>query len=129
MTLKRNDKKSWKFWGGSTVSRHDEHMKMRDHFTKVAQDKGNFTNGTDQALVRAATQSEEFIAVSVIANGSFRNCFLPNNLVLGLVEKLRIEGPTQVHFAAETITVDGLLVLAKGAKHSVMLLGGEAHDK
>lgn len=114
------------------MSRHEEHMKIRDHFAKVAQAKGTFTNGTDQALVRAVTQSEEFIAVSVIDNGSFRNCFLPNNLVLDLVEKLRIEGPTQVHFTAETITVDGLLVLAKGANHSVMLLprtvGGDAHD-
>ncbi|MEK3727195.1 hypothetical protein [Lysinibacillus sp. FSL W8-0953] len=114
------------------MSRHEEHMKMREHFSKAALAKGTFTSGTDQALVRAATQSVEFIAVSVIANGSFRNCFLPNNLVLDLVEKLRIEGPTQVHLTTETITVDGLLVLAKGANHSVMLLprivGGDAHD-
>lgn len=40
------------------MSRHDEHMKMRDHFAEVAQAKGTFTNGTDQALVRAATQPE-----------------------------------------------------------------------
>ena len=40
------------------MSRHDEHMKMRDHFAKVAQAKGNFTNGTDQALVRAVTQPD-----------------------------------------------------------------------
>lgn len=40
------------------MSRHEEHMKMRKHFTKVAQAKRTFTNGTDQALVRAVTQSE-----------------------------------------------------------------------
>ncbi|QPR69607.1 hypothetical protein I6G82_08490 [Lysinibacillus macroides] len=33
-------------------------MKIREHFTKVAQAKGTFTNGTDQALVRTVTQSE-----------------------------------------------------------------------
>ncbi|MED4551239.1 hypothetical protein P9305_00810 [Lysinibacillus capsici] len=33
-------------------------MKMRDHFAKVAQAKGTFTNGTDKALVRAVTHEE-----------------------------------------------------------------------
>ena len=41
------------------MSRHEEHMKIREHFTKVAQAKGTFTNSTDQALVRAVTQAEE----------------------------------------------------------------------
>ena len=77
--------------------------------------------------------SDKVVVVSLITNSSFRNCLLPNNLVLGLIEELRTEGPTQVHFTTESITVDGLIVLAKGANHSVMLLphelGGEIHDK
>lgn len=40
------------------MNRHEEHMKMRDHFAKVAQAKGTFTNGTDQALVRGVTHDE-----------------------------------------------------------------------
>lgn len=40
------------------MSRHEEHMKYRKHFARVAQAKGTFTNGTDQALVRAVTHEE-----------------------------------------------------------------------
>lgn len=40
------------------MSRHEEHMKLRQHFARVAQAKGTFTNGTDQALVRAVTHEE-----------------------------------------------------------------------
>ncbi|MEA0552937.1 hypothetical protein U1P98_04335 [Lysinibacillus irui] len=40
------------------MSRHEEHMKIRNHFTRVAQAKGTFTNGTDQALIRAVTHDK-----------------------------------------------------------------------
>ncbi|GEM_PF-1426733 len=38
------------------MSRHEEHMKMREHFSKAALAKGTFTSGTDKALVQAVTK-------------------------------------------------------------------------
>lgn len=38
------------------MSSHEKHIKMREHFGKVAQAKGTFSNNTDQSLVQAVTK-------------------------------------------------------------------------
>ncbi|UKJ43482.1 DUF6877 family protein [Lysinibacillus sp. ACHW1.5] len=53
------------------MSRHDEHMKMRDHLAKAALANGTFTNGTDKALVQAVkkmTHEEVAIRINQLIN-------------------------------------------------------------
>lgn len=40
------------------MSSHEKHIKMREHFAKVAEAKGTFTNNTDKSLVQAVTKSK-----------------------------------------------------------------------
>lgn len=64
----------------------------------------------------------EHIGVSLIVDGNFKNGVMPKEMISDLAEMLRNEGKTMVHFAKESVEAEGIVILAKGSKHSLMVL-------
>lgn len=62
------------------------------------------------------------VAVALIVNGSFQSVIMPQKLIGDLAEKFRTEGKTMVHFQDNSVEAEGILILAKNADHTTMIL-------
>ena len=56
------------------------------------------------------------ISVFLVTEGSFQVAVLPKSLLTSLVDSLKIEGKTDVHFADKSILVEGIYIPAKNSK-------------
>lgn len=61
------------------------------------------------------------VAVSLIVNGEFKTVVIPREMLGELAVKLREEGKYAVHFAEETVMAEGMVILAKGVNHQLMV--------
>jgi len=65
------------------------------------------------------------VAVSLIVDGGFRRVLMTKEMLSELSVKLREKGKYPVHFADESVEAEGIVILAKGSKHSLMVIPNE----
>ncbi|WP_223591089.1 hypothetical protein [Neobacillus bataviensis] len=63
------------------------------------------------------------LAVSLIVNGEFTNSILiSNEMLIEIAVNLREEGKCSVHFADEIVEAEGIVILANGFRHGIIML-------
>lgn len=55
-------------------------------------------------------------------DGTFKKILLPSEMALDLIKTLREKGSQYVRFPNEEILCEGVLILSKDAKHTIMAL-------